>query len=77
MKSIQTSWFGAVMGLAGLGLACRGAVPLVRQPPAFSEIWVALGALALAVLLVAYLFRLLVDFKARSEERRVGKECRL
>jgi tellurite resistance protein len=56
------------MGLAGLGLACRGAAPVVKQPPAFSEVWVAAGALVMAVLLLALLFRMFSDFKAIREE---------
>lgn len=59
LKSLPVSLFGAVMGLAGLGLACRGAAPVVTLPPGFSEIWVWLGALALAILLPAYLLKLL------------------
>lgn len=68
LRSPPVSMFGAVMGLAGLGLACRGAAPVVPQPPAFSEIWVGLGALALALLLAALGFRIVVDFKAVKDE---------
>jgi tellurite resistance protein len=54
--------YGAVMGLAGLGLASRAAAPvlpkLVAAPAYFTELWVALGALALAILLPAYLYKL-------------------
>jgi tellurite resistance protein len=50
------------MGLAGLGLSARAAAPLfpgvVRAPAYFTELWVALGALALAVLLPAYALKL-------------------
>lgn len=68
LKNVAMGWFGAVMGLAGLGLACRGAAPVVKQPPAFSEVWVALGALTALVLLLALFFKLIVDFKALREE---------
>jgi tellurite resistance protein len=52
------------MGLAGLGLSARAAAPLfpgvVRAPAYFTELWVALGALALLFLLPAYLAKLFV-----------------
>jgi tellurite resistance protein len=54
--------YGAVMGLAGLGLSARAAAPVlpgtVRAPAYFTEPWVLLGALALAVLLPLYLIKL-------------------
>src|SRR2546422_10694946 len=89
--------YGAVMGLAGLGLSARVAATVfpgfLRAPAYFTEPWVALGALLLAVLLPLYLLKLFKfpaavreDFTnpvtlgfcgaLRSEERRVGKECR-
>ena len=68
MNKLATGWFGAVMGLAGLGLACRGVAPIMKQPPAFSEFWVVLGALALALLLLGFLFKLFSDFAAIAEE---------
>ena len=68
MKNLATNWFGAVMGLAGLGLAWRGAAPLVKQPHAFSEVWVFAAAILLAVLLPLYLFKVLTDAKAIAEE---------
>lgn len=68
MKSLATNWFGAVMGLAGLGLACRGASPIMKLPPAFSEIWVFLGAFVFAALLLGYLLKLVTDTKAIAEE---------
>ena len=68
LKGASLGWFGAVMGIAGLGLACRGAAPVVKQPPAFSEVWVAIGCLVAAVLLAALVFRIFVDFKGVKEE---------
>jgi len=68
LRHVSLGWFGAVMGLAGLGLACRGAAPVVKQPPAFSEVWVAAGALVMAVLLLALAYRLFSDFRAIKEE---------
>src|SRR6267143_1072553 len=55
--------YGAVMGLAGLGLSARAAATVfpgfLRAPAYFTELWVALGALLLAVLLPLYLLKLL------------------
>jgi tellurite resistance protein len=64
--------FGAVMGLAGLGLTARAAAPVfpgvVRAPAYFTELWVALGALAFLVLLPAYVVKLVRYPKAVKEE---------
>jgi len=50
--------YGAVMGLAGLGLSARLAATVlpgyVRAPAYVTEPWVALGALALFILLILY-----------------------
>jgi len=55
--------YGAVMGLAGLGLTGRAAAPLfpglVRAPAYLTEPWVLLGTLLLALLIPAYLVKLL------------------
>src|SRR5205807_1535919 len=55
--------YGAVMGLAGLGLSARAAATVfpgfLRAPAYFTEPWVALGALLLAGLLPLYLLKLL------------------
>jgi tellurite resistance protein len=55
--------YGAVMGLAGLGLSARAAAPVLpgwlRAPAYFTEPWVLLGALALAVLLPLYVLKLI------------------
>jgi tellurite resistance protein len=62
VRHLPVAMFGAVMGLAGLGLSARAAAALfpgvVRAPAYFTESWVALGALALAVVLPAYLAKL-------------------
>jgi tellurite resistance protein len=54
--------YGAVMGLAGLGLSARAAATVfpgfLRAPAYFTEAWVALGALFLAALLPLYLLKL-------------------
>lgn len=58
--------YGAVMGLAGLGLTARAAAPLFpgvfRAPAYFTELWVALGAIALAGLLGLYLLKAVKDW---------------
>src|SRR5690242_8772467 len=61
---VATNWFGAVMGITGLGFACRAAA----MPRWFAEFWIALGAIVCGLLLLAYLFKLLTDTKAIAEE---------
>lgn len=71
MKNLPIGFYGAVMGLAGLGLSARAAVPLfpgvVRAPAYFTELWVLLGTLALALLLPAYFVKL-VRYPAAVKE---------
>jgi tellurite resistance protein len=61
LRDLPIGFYGAVMGLAGLGLAARAAAPLfpgvVRAPAYFTEVWVAAAALAFAVLLPAYIVK--------------------
>ena len=63
LRQLHIGFYGAVMGLAGLGLTARAAAPLfpgaIRAPAYFTEIWVALGAIALVVLICAYFAKLL------------------
>jgi tellurite resistance protein len=70
LRSIHVGMYGAVMGLAGLGLSARAAAPVlpgtIRAPAYFTEPWVLLGALALAILLPLYLIKL---FKYPAEVR--------
>jgi len=60
--------YGAVMGLAGLGLTARAAAPLFpgvfRASAYFTELWVALGLLALLILLVLYALKIIQDPQA-------------
>ena len=60
--NLHVGFYGAVMGLAGLGLTARAAAPLFpgtfRAPAYFTEPWVAAGLIALVVLLVAYAVKL-------------------
>jgi len=64
LKDVHIGMYGAVMGLAGLGLSARAAAPVlpgtIRAPAYFTEPWVLLGALALAVLLPMYVLKLFV-----------------
>ena len=63
LKNLPIGLYGAVMGLAGLGLSARAAATLFpgtfRAPAYFTELWVALGAIALAILLPLYLFKII------------------
>jgi tellurite resistance protein len=68
VRHLPVGMYGAVMGLAGLGLACRGAQGILPIPGFFAEIWVALGVLALALLLPAYLAKLARHPAAVREE---------
>ncbi|HEV3008381.1 MAG TPA: hypothetical protein VGX52_05050 [Burkholderiales bacterium] len=58
VRELPIGYYGAVMGLAGLGLTARAAAPLfpgvLRAPAYFTELWVALGALAFTGLIVGY-----------------------
>jgi tellurite resistance protein len=72
IRDLPIGFYGAVMGLAGLGLTARAAAPLfpgvVRAPAYFTELWVALGALALLVLLPAYVLKVLLHPRAVKQE---------
>jgi tellurite resistance protein len=62
LKQVHIGFYGAVMGLAGLGLTARAAAPLfsgaIRAPAYFTELWVAIGAVAFLILVPAYLLKL-------------------
>ena len=59
LKDLPLGAFGAVMGLAGLGLSARAAATVfpgvVRAPAYFTELWVILGLAAFILLLAAFL----------------------
>jgi tellurite resistance protein len=63
VRDLPIGFYGAVMGLAGLGLTARAAAALfpgvIRAPAYFTELWVLLGAVALLILLPAYVLKLL------------------
>jgi tellurite resistance protein len=71
LKDVHIGMYGAVMGLAGLGLSARAAAPVLpgtlRAPAYFTEPWVLLGALALALLLPLYVVKL---FKYPADVRK-------
>jgi len=56
------------MGLAGLGLAWRGAAMVLPLPEAASELWIALAAAAFACLVPAYALKALRYPQAVKEE---------
>lgn len=64
---IHIGFYGAVMGLAGLGLTARSAASVwpgvLRAPAYFTEPWVLLGAVALAVLIPLYVLKGLASLK--------------
>jgi tellurite resistance protein len=72
LRDLPAGAFGAAMGLAGLALAGRAAAPalagIVPAPAYFTEPWVALSVVALAVLLPAYLWKLARSPAAVREE---------
>jgi tellurite resistance protein len=63
LKDLPIGMYGAVMGLVGLGLTARATATVwpgvVRAPAYFTELWVLLGVIAFALLLPAYLFKIL------------------
>jgi tellurite resistance protein len=62
LRDLHIGMYGAVMGLAGLGLSARAAASvfpgLVRAPVYVTEPWVLLGLLFLLVLIPAYIVKL-------------------
>jgi tellurite resistance protein len=72
VRELPVGFYGAVMGLAGLGLTARAAAPLfpgvVRAPAYFTEVWVALGFVAIAILLPVYLAKLFLYPGAVKED---------
>ncbi|HVJ22459.1 MAG TPA: hypothetical protein VM756_00835 [Burkholderiales bacterium] len=72
LRELPLGAYGAVMGIAGLGLTTRAAAPLfpgvVRAPAYVSEPIVLLGLLALLLLLVLYFAKLVRYPKTVREE---------
>ena len=72
LRQVHIGMYGAVMGLAGLGLTARAAAPLFpgvfRAPAYFTELWVVLGLLALLILLPLYLLKIVFYGEAAKED---------
>ena len=72
LRALPIGVYGAVMGIAGLGLTARAAVPLfpgvVRAPAYVTEPIVAAGLIAFLILLPLYLVKLWLYPKAVKEE---------
>ena len=71
LRQIHVGEYGAVMGLAGLGLAARAAAPLFpgvfRAPAYFTEPWIAAAVIALLGLTICY-FKKLIGFPSAVKE---------
>jgi len=65
---IHVGFYGAVMGLAGLGLTARSAASVwpgvLKAPAYFTEPWVLLGIIALVVLIPLYVLKGFSSLKA-------------
>jgi tellurite resistance protein len=72
VRDLPIGLFGAVMGLAGLGLSARAAATVwpgvFRAPAYFTELWVALGVLGFAVLFPLYLIKCFRNTKSVKDE---------
>ncbi len=72
LRDLPIGAYGAVMGLAGLGLTARAAAPLfpgaVQAPAYVTEPFILAGLIGFAVLFPAYLLKLLFHPKAVKEE---------
>jgi tellurite resistance protein len=72
LRHVHVGMYGAVMGLAGLGLTARAAAPVwpgvLRAPAYFTEPWVLAGLLALAVLMALYALKLAQAPRAVRED---------
>lgn len=68
LRALPVSLFGAVMGLAGLGLALRSASTILPIKSPLPEIPIAAALLVLVILLAAYVARLLRHPDAVIEE---------
>ena len=68
LKDVHVGMYGAVMGLAGLGLTARAVASVwpgvFRAPAYFTEPWILLATLALAILIPLYLLKGISSLKA-------------
>lgn len=72
IKDVHVGMYGAVMGLAGLGLTARATATVwpgvFRAPAYFTEPWALLGLAALLILLPTYLVKLAINPKAVRDD---------
>jgi tellurite resistance protein len=72
LRNLHVGEYGAVMGLAGLGLTARSAAPLFpgvfRAPAYFTEPWVAAAVIACVVLVFCYAAKLVRTPQAVKED---------
>jgi tellurite resistance protein len=72
LRHVHIGMYGAVMGLAGLGLTARSAAVVwpgvLRAPAYFTEPWVLLGLIALLVLVFLYGLKIVRDPRAVRED---------
>jgi tellurite resistance protein len=72
LRDLHVGMYGAVMGLAGLGLTARAAAPLFpgvfRAPAYFTELWVLLGLVAIVLMLFLYCVKILWNRKSVIED---------
>jgi len=62
LNDVHIGMYGAIMGIAGLGLTARASASLfpgvIRAPAYFTELWVLLGVVALLVLAYLYFLKI-------------------
>ncbi|HEY8067719.1 MAG TPA: hypothetical protein VIF38_02415 [Burkholderiales bacterium] len=68
IRFVPVGLFGAVMGLAGLGVACRAASSVLPLPPLLSEFWFGVALFALLALLASYAVKTLRHADAVRDE---------
>jgi tellurite resistance protein len=72
LKDLPIGMYGAVMGLAGLGLTARATATVLpgvfRAPAYFTELWVALGVVAFVLLMPLYVLKILKYPQAVKQE---------
>ncbi|HEY6822106.1 MAG TPA: hypothetical protein VI321_08790 [Burkholderiales bacterium] len=72
LRNVHVGYYGAVMGLAGLGLTARSAAPLFpgvfRAPAYFTEPWIAAALIALVALVFLYSAKLFLNPAAVKED---------
>ncbi|ABM41584.1 dicarboxylate transporter/tellurite-resistance protein TehA [Xanthomonas euvesicatoria] len=67
-RQIPASYFGVVLGVAGLGQAWRSAVQLWHLPSAIGEALLAMAGLIWAALIIGYVWQSIRNFEAAKAE---------